>query len=412
MILLMTAPFWFLLCRMLGSHTIRLGIPLIFAAVLLTGTVFLTLKNRNFPLLIGVVLIMPIFLSACVAFADFSFFAERAMIAKYSGNMPPSQRFFLGTDYEGRDILATIVIGGMNAYLVAALATIVALLTGIPSGLLLTIHQKNIMRGDDSFFKDIVRMVLYLIVFILFCLLLLPIFTYILDSFDFSSFVFSLIFAVASVALLFLLNGTSSGLASRILQDILARIASAATQFFEIVPQLFFVLIILGVFNFWAAGAAGTRLVAMYAVPMAGFAIGISSLPSVARIVENRVSQLQSQRFVVALRSSNVPGIKILLYNILWKNCLAEIVVQATFLFGAVILVESALGYAFEIGFGDLGTGGYLSWGRILAESKRSILFGENTWIVLFPIAVTIMSILGINTIGDILVKYLRSERT
>ncbi|MCG8337639.1 MAG: hypothetical protein MJE63_24320, partial [Proteobacteria bacterium] len=187
-------------------------------------------------------------------------------------------------------------------------------------------------------------------------------------------------------------------------------IALVITQFFEIVPQLFFVLILLGVFNFWAAASAGTRLVAAYAVPMAGFAIGISSLPSVARIIESRVSQLKAKRFVVALRSSNVGSAKILFYNILWKNCISEIVVQATFLFGATILIESALGYAFEIGFGELGTGGYLSWGKILAEGRRSLLFGENLWIVLFPILVTIMSILGINIIGDTLAKFLRSE--
>lgn len=143
---------------------------------------------------------------------------------------------------------------------------------------------------------------------------------------------------------------------------------------------------------------------------MAGIAIGISSLPSVARIVESRVLQLKAQRFIPALQSSNVSSFKILFYNIIWKNAISEIVVQATFLFGATILIESALGYAFEIGFGELGTGGYLSWGKILAEARRSILFSENIWIVSFPILVTVMSILGVNIIGDMLVKHLRGE--
>jgi len=326
-------PFWFLLCRLFDSHSVRIGIPLVLVTIVFFVILIKTISAGKFTLLLGAILLVPMFVSACLAFSDFPFFIERTISTKFPSNQPPSVAFLLGTDYEGRDLLATIIIGGMNAYLVALLATTVALLVGVPSGLCLAVRNR-----------------------------------------------------------------------------IVRAVALAITQFFEIVPQLFFVLIVLGVFNFWAAASAGTRLVAFYAVPMAAFAIGFSSLPSIARIVENRVQQLQSRRFVTAFRSSNVSGSRILFYNILWKNSISEIVVQATFLFGATILIESALGYAFEIGFGDLGTGGYLSWGKILAESRRSILFGENTWIVIFPILVTIMSILGINIIGDTLVKFMREE--
>jgi peptide/nickel transport system permease protein len=326
-------PFWFLLCRIFESHALRLGIPLVLMTIFFVAILFFSIKAGRFMITLGSILIFPIFLSACLSFADFDFFSQRAIMTVFPKSLVPSTQFLFGTDYEGRDILATIVIGGMNAYLVATIATIIALLIGIPTGMLLTVKQ-GIVKG----------------------------------------------------------------------------VASIVTQFFEIVPQLFFVLIVLGVFNFWAASSAGTRLVAAYAIPMAGFAIGISALPSVARIVESRVLQFRSKRFVTALQSSNVSSTKILWYNILWKNCISEIVVQATFLFGATILIESALGYAFEIGFGELGTGGYLSWGKILAEARRAVLFGENLWIIFFPILVTIMSILGVNIIGDSLVKFLRNE--
>lgn len=326
-------PLVFLLCGMFESHPVRVGIPLVLITAVFLLALFLLLKAGRFMIALGTLLILPLFFSACLSFADFDYFSQRAVMTVFPKSVIPSFQFLLGTDYEGRDILSTLVIGGMNAYLVATIATISALLVGVPSGILLTVRQR-VIRG----------------------------------------------------------------------------VALMITQFFEIVPQLFFVLIVLGVFNFWAASSAGNRLVAAYAIPMAGFAIGISALPSVARIVESRVLQLRSKRFVTALQSSNVSGVRILWYNILWKNCISEIVVQATFLFGATILIESALGYAFEIGFGELGTGGYLSWGKILAESRRAILFGENLWIVIFPILVTVVSILGVNIIGDGLVKYLRSE--
>lgn len=326
-------PFSLLLFRYVESHQVRIGGTVALCSLMFLSIFLYGLINKRYKLIAGVLLIVPMYLCASVAISDFSYFQGRTIMTSFPKGIAPGDGFLLGTDYEGRDILATIVIGGMNAYLVAAIATIIALITGVPAGLLLAKKQK-----------------------------------------------------------------------------IVRQLASVITQFFEIIPQLFFVLIVLGVFNFWAAASASTRLVASYAVPIAGFAIGISALPSIARIVENQVLQLKSKRFVTALQSSNVSPIKILFYNILWKNCLAEIIVQATFLFGATILVESALGYAFEIGFGELGTGGYLSWGKILAEARRSILFGESLWIIASPILVTIMSILGVNIIGDTLVDILRRK--
>ncbi len=326
-------PFLMIIFRVFESHSIRIGAAVL-VSLLVTGAVlYAGIKLGKYRLITGMLLILPMYFCMCVAVTDFPFFASKTVMTSFENSLSPNAEFFLGTDYEGRDILSTIVIGGMNAYLVAAFATIIALITGVPTGLLLAQNNR-----------------------------------------------------------------------------IVRQIASVITQFFEIVPQLFFVLIVLGVFNFWAAASASTRLVASYAVPMAGFAIGISSLPAMARVVENRVNQLKSKRFITALQSSNVSPRKVLFYNILWKNSLSEIIVQATFLFGATILVESALGYAFEIGFGELGTGGYLSWGKILAEARRSILFVENLWIVSSPILVTIMSILGVNIIGDTLAGILRGE--
>jgi len=36
-----------------------------------------------------------------------------------------------------------------------------------------------------------------------------------------------------------------------------------------------------------------------------------------------------------------------------------------------------------------------------LAEARRSILFGENAWIVLPPILATLISIMGVNALGQ-----------
>lgn len=349
-VLLLILPFFFILLRSIESHAVKLGIPSAVVFGLFVVVAYLSFKKSDYKLLLGVFLITPLFLSACCAFADYSFFSA-GVGAKFQKQLLPSMQNLLGTDYEQRDILSTIVIGGMHAYIIAVIATSIALLLGVPVGLALATNG-DVQDGSGIMFH---------------------------------------------VKILVLKGFRLFGM--------------ALTQLFEIVPQLFFVIIVIGVYNLWASDKPDTRLVSHYSVPLAAFAIGMSSLPSIARLVENKVSQLKRDRFVLALKSSNVNNLKIMLYNILWNNCFAEIMIQASFIFGATILIETGLGYAFEVGFGEIGTGNYLSWGQILAESRKAILFGKDVWIIASPIVVTIMSILGINILGDCLAKYLRNDR-
>ncbi|OGH00736.1 MAG: hypothetical protein A2600_11185 [Candidatus Lambdaproteobacteria bacterium RIFOXYD1_FULL_56_27] len=312
-------PFVFSLFSPLPGHGFKLGLVIL----AMTGLGYLVFQvKRN--LLWAVLLVLPIYGFTCLGYADPDFYLQAAASSGFERVLGPSSELWLGSDYEGRDILATLVLGGKNAYTVGLYCCLTALALGIPFGLGLTSNSPWIK--NPSFW---------------------------------------------------------------------------VVQFYEIVPQIFFVLIVLGVYNFWAAESAGERLTESYSLPIAGIAIGLSSLPAIARIIENRILLLKSERFVLALESSNVSRTKVLLYNLLWKNCTAEILIQTTFLFGSALLLESALSFAFEIGFGDLGTGGYQSWGKLLAEARRSILFGENGWIVLPPIVATLLSIMGVNALGQ-----------
>jgi len=281
-----------------------------------------------------VLLLSPLLGFACLGFGSMEYFSNLAITAQFEKALSPSNLHWFGTDYEGRDILATLVIGGKNAYMVAFFSCITALAVGTLTGTFLTLKNK-----------------------------------------------------------------------------VIRSLSLGVIQFFEIVPQLFFVLIVMGVYNFWVAQRATNQPSTIDGILIAGLAIGLSSVPSIARVVENRLLQLKSQRFVTALEASNVSVFEITGYNLLWKNCTAELAVQSTFLFGAALLLESALSFAFEIGFGDLGSGGYLSWGKLLAEARRSILFGEQSWIVLAPTLATLSSILGINILGDQIAKNIQRGR-
>jgi peptide/nickel transport system permease protein len=322
-------PFIFIQLNYADVHLFWSVIYIIGAIILFSCFLVLTLYERKFRLLAGLLLLVPMLGLSFWGALDLKYYNGRAAVSSSHIASSPSEHFFMGTDYEGRDVLATIIIGSQNAYIIAISGAFVATIMGV-------------------------------------------------------------FFAVFSSS-----------------KNILLKLpASTIIVFFEIVPQIIFIIIVLGVFNFWFYSLGGNNVsLYAYSIPLTSIVIGLTSMPSVARIVENSISNLKAERFISALQSSGVSKLKILLYNILWNNSLPLILIQFTTVFGTALLTESAIGYIFEIGFGDLGTGGYLSLGKLLAEARRSILFGEKLWIIMPPIIITVISILGVNIIGDTLAE-------
>ena len=73
---------------------------------------------------------------------------------------------------------------------------------------------------------------------------------------------------------------------------------------------------------------------------------------------------------------------------------LSPILVQASFVFSAAVLGEAALSFI------GLGVGAKdVSWGGALAEARYYIQNGW--WIVVFPGAALVLTILSLNLIGD-----------
>lgn len=317
-------PFIFYLLNIFSSVEFRIYATIGINLLVGGGILIRLARERKYKLMSGAILLFPIYFLSSLALSAFDYFKSFTVAHQDNLVRTSMQVFNWGVDYEKRDIFATMVISGFNAFSIVLIAIYFSLVFGVLFGVLLASKRKYL-------------------------------------NFP----------------------------------------ASIVTQFFEIIPQLFFVLISIGVYNVWASYDPENRLVSNIAVPLTGLIIGISSLPFMSRVIQNRIMILSESRFVEVLKCSNVKQIKILFYNILWKNTISEILVQVSYLFGATILLETALGYAYKIGFGDLGSGGYLSWGKILAESRRSVLFGENLSIIAFPIIVTLMTILGANIIGD-----------
>ena len=122
-------------------------------------------------------------------------------------------------------------------------------------------------------------------------------------------------------------------------------------------------------------------------------ALCVVESPRAIRIVRSSVLSLREQMFVDAARALGSSPFRVLYIHIL-PNTLAPLIVQATYIGAAAILVEAYLSF--------LGAGpppDVPSWGNIMAEGRNYIR--RAVWVIFFPGMFLTLTVLGINLAGD-----------
>jgi peptide/nickel transport system permease protein len=122
-------------------------------------------------------------------------------------------------------------------------------------------------------------------------------------------------------------------------------------------------------------------------------AITIPEVPRMVRLVRSVVLTLREQLFVDAAVSLGAKLPRILLFHIM-PNTVAPLIVQATYVCAAAIIIEAILGF--------LGAGtppDIPSWGNIMAEGRTYVMIA--IWILLFPGIFLTLVVLGVNLLGD-----------
>jgi peptide/nickel transport system permease protein len=211
-------------------------------------------------------------------------------------------------------------------------------------------------------------------------------------------------FIAIIATLLSSLLGVAIGILMTVEQRLVKIIAKLFVESFETLPWIFFLVIVTGVFFVWINELNYTPPT-VFKVLIIGILIGLTSTPYTSRLVQRIVEKDYQSPYILTFKASAVSRLKVLLYNVFWKKVVPHLIVQISFIFGLIILVESSLEYILSIGFGEYGKAGYLSWGRILADARPSAIFGEKLWIIVPPILCITFSILGSNMIGDSLSK-------
>ncbi len=181
-----------------------------------------------------------------------------------------------------------------------------------------------------------------------------------------------------AVAFIALACGATIGVLSGYRAGWMDNVLMRATELFLVIPRFFFVIIAIALF-----GPGLSRMV---------LAIGLTSWPTLARVVRGEVIALRDLDFVRAAEAAGATARRIAWRQLL-PNVLPSIVVVLGLLVGQVLLLEASLGF---LGLGDPGA---ISWGTMAAQAQGFLRVAW--WLALFPGLAITLTVLGVNLLAD-----------
>lgn len=122
-------------------------------------------------------------------------------------------------------------------------------------------------------------------------------------------------------------------------------------------------------------------------------ALSIVFTPHIARVIRSAALVVREQTYIEAMKAQGASSTRIIWLHIM-PNTISPLVVQATYIFAEAIIVEAALSF--------LGAGvppPDPSWGNILYDGKLVIF--NAWWMTVFPGIMIVLSVLGLNLLGD-----------
>ncbi|HXJ78132.1 MAG TPA: ABC transporter permease [Candidatus Methylomirabilis sp.] len=189
----------------------------------------------------------------------------------------------------------------------------------------------------------------------------------------------SLVVGLASAAIATLVGtivGALAGYAGGGLDRVLMRITDASL----VLPTFVLILIVVAIF-----GANVSKVILI---------IGFTSWPQTARVARAEFLSLREREFVLAARSCGSSASRIVWRHLL-PNALPPILVTATLRVGTAILTEASLGF---LGASDPNA---ISWGQLLLNALQ--VMRDAWWTVAFPGLAISLTILALNSVGDML---------
>jgi len=133
--------------------------------------------------------------------------------------------------------------------------------------------------------------------------------------------------------------------------------------------------------------------------------VGVTNIPTVSSLIKAKIGFLRDQNFIEAAQALGLPARIIILKHIVWYNCRAALIIQATLGMGEAILMETSLSY---LGFGVQEP--TPSWGNMVQAGANYFMQGK-FWPSTVPALAILFTVLGFHLLGDGLNNILEGKR-
>lgn len=133
--------------------------------------------------------------------------------------------------------------------------------------------------------------------------------------------------------------------------------------------------------------------------------VGITNIPAVASLIRSKILFLKQKNFIEAAVALGLRNKIIIFKHILWHNCRAILIIQATLGMAEAILMETSLSY---LGFGVQEP--TPSWGNMVQAGANYFMQG-NFWPSTAPALAILLAIMGFHLLGDGLNNILEGRR-
>jgi oligopeptide transport system permease protein len=310
-------------------------------------------------------------------------------------SFPPSLQHPMGTDEQGRDILARVLQGGRISLAVGLISTIVSLAVGVSYGAIAGYLGGKI----DNVMMRIVD-IIYAIPYILIVIVLLSVFggpnTQVLIA-ALPAILVGLIVGVAGILIAVNIYRRIFGEGvSLSLGDTVKRFA------FGLLEAVVVVSLILLAVNLVSRSGFGSSIgesygnvvsLGMSQIFLLFFALGLVSWLTMARVVRGQILSLKNQEFVSAAKATGVSTFGIIFRHLV-PNALGPVIVYATLTVPSVMLSEAFLSY---LGLGVQAP--YASWGSLAADGVKNIAIFP--WQLIFPGVTMALTLFSLNFLGD-----------
>jgi peptide/nickel transport system permease protein/oligopeptide transport system permease protein len=220
--------------------------------------------------------------------------------------------------------------------------------------------------------------------------------------------VFSRVLYGAQISLLVGVVGTFVSLAIGVVWGAVAGYAGGRTDgvmmrvvdILYSLPSIIFVIVLIttleGLLKDWLAAAVAPGVARSARLLFLFAGLGAVSWLTMARIVRGQVLSLRQRPFVEAARALGAGPWRLLRRHII-PNVLGVVIVYLTLTLPAIILYESFLSY---LGLGVQPP--MASWGSLIAEGADQINpIRVFWWLIVFPGAVLVSTLLALNFVGD-----------